>query len=354
MDRFLRWYLLITGTPAILVLLFPKLAVIGFLFFIIPGLAMLAAPDAFFMGLIFASVWFPLRRVTAEVWAALTALLVLAIVLFGAPLLSMWLTRNDRPRAISSVFAKAPIQIRGDVRIDAINPNLDKDRTRRANTLHRSAVTEKAESYACENLCAALLFEPGVRSVTVNASGDLRFEQLKGGVGPLLPAAKTYRLLRRGQCQNGGYDLRYIGYPGRTLADIRALAAERKQLLTTKLCVNAEQPLRRYDFLLRFGWWREDGNRSPWSLLPIVDGGIYAEARDGHGNVLLRRFSERLEYLSGPLRITPGDLMTEHVRFRWARENYWRGEPYFPGVYKRFSEGLAMRRTANPATLPVL
>lgn len=315
MATFLKWYLLITGALALIAVTMPSLVVIG-LFLIVPGLILGLAPTAFVWGCIYAAIYWLLRIVVGERVATLVAIPVLAAAIWAIPQPSISLARVTVAKYDLTDMAPAqPIRPVGDIRIDSASVGTDNGNYERG----------EIRRYSCDNRCLALLFEPGVRSVTVNGVEKLSFEQVRDGVGPLLPAAQTYRLLPKGKCDDGGHnpdiESRH-GQFGKTLEDNRAMSADWKLRLIAEVCLQGDPPIAHHDLLLRMGRWSSDLDRNShntsWSLIPNGADADFAEARTGTGKLLMRVFNLRTYALSMPLFVN-GTGGLENFRFGWGR-----------------------------------
>ena len=353
MKTFLLRYLLVTGLTALLVLLVPQAVTVGLILFILPGLALMWTPTAFLWGFIFACAWFPLRRVCSERVASMLALASLGIALWGIPVLTARLVLPQLTRhSFATVTKSRPIHPAGDIRMDDLAPASSPQASRDWPILYPPA----SEPLPCGELCVSLLFEPGVRSVTINSNDGLSFEQLVKGLSPLRPRAGTYRLLKHGQCKRPYQLDPRILYDAfsRTLSDKRTMTTGWEQRLVKDLCIDVEPALDRFDLLLRTARWSENAVTTPpsnsWFLTPRILGDFYGEVRDGKGQVLARRSTTAVSALSMPLRITAGDIFNEPLRFRWARQTAWEGARQYDDFWGRIIDNLAVRRMAQPVS----
>lgn len=349
MTTFLRRYLLTSGLLAMVALFIPYSISVGLLLFIFPGVVLIFAPTAFLWGLIFALIWLAIRRFVSADIASVVALIGLAIIVWGIPPLTMWLISSDLAHhRFSAVTANAPIRPEGDVRIDMTarfwkKPDPDVAKPQEA--------PWALAPFSCDSRCVGLLFEPGVRSVTINASDGLNLEQMERGLGGLLPSARTYRLLKRGQCKGGGYQLHprilFSGF-ARTFAENRAIDAEWRERLAHEFCIDSQPAIQRHDLLLRSAMWRERTDAafkiSHWALMPAIMGGGYAEVRDGSGKILVRRGTTLVSALDAPWWVSLND---EDARFEWPRRTIWVGERQHPYVDGLVDNALIVRRTVR-------
>lgn len=348
MKTFLRSYLLASSLLTLIALFVPGAIVVGLLLFIFPGLLLIVAPTAFLWGLIFALVWLALQKFLSADIASALAVIALATVVWGTAPLTMWLFSSELAHhRFSAVAANAPIRPAGDVRIDMTGRfwrKPDPDAAKSQDAPYGFA------PFSCDGRCVSLLFEPSVRSVTVNASDGLSLEQLERGVGGLSPSARTYRLLQRGQCKGGGYQLHPRMLFSRfapTFEENRAIDAEWRERLTHELCIDSQPTVHRHDLLLRSAEWRErpdDFKISPWALMPAIMGGGFAEVRDGHGKILVRRGTTLVSALASPWWVSLND---EEARFEWPRRTIQVGERGYPGVDGFVDDALVVRRTVR-------
>lgn len=315
MSNFLRIYLAVTGIGAGLAILFPGLVVVGFYLLIVPGLILSLMPAAFLWGLTFAVIWTPLQHFIGP-WLASVIALPSTFAIFwilatpGHQQSVARLAGIVRP----DVSPGEPIVLRGHVRVDMMWTKL-----RRLDGSGPARSQGKVQGKVCNDLCAALLFTPGVESVTLN--GFERTDKPYGyvfGDEPLQPSARTFRLVPRAEC---GPDPET---PDFSEAD-KSIAAEWLIDLSTNRCLVSEPAIARHDLHLTIGeYWvhGEHGRERPWSLdaWPVrVD---RLELRDAGGRPLLHRMVAETKALARPLMPWGagrggGDLST--FRFGWAR-----------------------------------
>lgn len=346
MPKLLKTYLIVTGALAFIALAFPALVVIG-MFLIIPGLILGLAPTAFLWGCIYAAAFWLARSLLRASWAVPAAFALTALVLWMIPQPSVLMAKVMLARYhLANVTPNAQIRPQGDIRIDAQFARWD------------NANREKLgfRSYSCDNRCLALLFEPGVRSVTVTRTAAPTFEDIRDGRSRLDGAARTYRLLPKGQCGNRGLEpdlVGRVGQFGQTLEDNRAMAAEWGLKLTTDVCLIGEAPTDHYDILIRTGVWQSDKPnapaRSPWTWPMGEARANYGEIRGSGGIVLFRRFNLAVHALSAPLFIgTRGGI--ENFRFGWETQNFpSKVSTNWEEPVKDADAALAVRRTLDPA-----
>lgn len=318
MTKFLKLYLLITGILALLALAIPSLVFIGFFLLFIPGLILSLAPTAFMWGLLFAIIWWLLRSILGSSIAAFAAIPIAVTILWAIPQPSIKAANLALKRhALSNITPDRQITLYGDVRIetqftrwDNANPNKLGFRT-----------------YSCDNRCLALLFEPGVRSVTITKISGLSFADLRDGVSQTDRYSRTYRLVSKSKCRNTALtpDLEErIGQFGETIEDNRAIALEWGERLTSEYCLVGDKPLEKFDFLLRTGNW-ESGDiskarRSSWSI-PVGDASSYfSEIRTGDQKILFRLFNLQTWSLSVPFMIG-WNGGSQNFSFGWFKQS---------------------------------
>jgi len=347
LPKLLKTYLIVTGALSFVALAFPALVVIG-MFLIIPGLILGLAPTAFLWGCIYAVAYWIARSLLRPALAVPVALLLGALALWLIPQPSVLLAKAMLARyELANVRPGAPIRPQGDIRIDTQFAHVD------------NASWDKLGfwSYSCDNRCLALLFEPGVRSVTMTSTVTPTFEDIRDGDNRLGDKARTYRLLPKTQCGDHALEpdiAGLIGQFGRSLDDNRAIAAEWGLKLTTDVCLVGEAPIGHYDMLIRTGAWRSDKQdapaRSSWGW-PTGDASAnFGEIRGNRGKVLFRRFNLAVRALSVPLFIdAQGGI--ENFRFGWGTRNLPpRISTNWEDPIKDVDAALSVQRTLDPAT----
>jgi hypothetical protein len=319
MQKLLIGYLVLTGFLAAIALAVPSLVVFGFFLLILPGIILSLAPTAFLWGCMFAIFWWPGRMILGDILAAIIAIGITAALLYSIPSSSRTAARALLAASVlPDVVPSRPIAPRGDIRIDLNWPRWDN---------RNPPVAGPVRAYACDNLCMALLFTPGVTSVTVNASSDFTPEQHRGGPGPLRPGAQTYRLVPKAQCGARAIqpDLEgNVGLFGKNLEENRALDTEWKLRLSTEFCLTSSPPIERFALLLREGryaWPEKPATpRRRWSLAPGPAQIDYAEIRDGAGKVLARQLVGKVSMLARPFAIA-GTGGIANFAFGWAKQD---------------------------------
>ena len=314
MRALLTTYLIVTGVAAFIALAIPGLVVIG-MFLIIPGLILGFAPTAFLWGCIFAIAWWGAQAVLGDTVQAIVAAGVLAAaVLVLIPMPSRAAGQLAQRMAVrADVTSSAPIAMKGDIRIDRPRPRWDN-----LNTRDRAGL----RGFSCDNLCVALLFTPGVKSVTINNSYRLSDSEKRAGTGGFDPEARTFRLVPKSECQGPGLLPDLVGANGLFRDGIergRALNAEWNLRLATDVCLVGSAPIAHHDLLIREGNIGGNGpRRSDWGFGftgPAVE---FVEIRDSAGTVLLRRWKCSVSVLSRVLFVNMmGGI--ENFRFGWGR-----------------------------------
>jgi len=311
--KFLTIYLIVTGIAAATALAMPSLVVLGFFLLVIPGLLLSLAPTAFLWGCVFTASWLAARVFLGD--TLFTALAAGAMTLFALTAVTQPnRTVGDaafRASLMPDIVPTGPIEMKGDVRLDLPRPRWDNINSRGEGGVR---------GFACDNLCMALLFTPGVTSVTINNSSRLRAEDHRNGTGGFDAEARTYRLVPKSQCPDGGLLADLVGmnglFPGK-LEEGKALVAEWNLKLADEVCLTRSGPISRHDILIRQGAYGGRLRQSSWGLLPRGPYVEYIEIRDGAGQPLLRRFKSSVMILSRLLFIaSTGGI--ENFRFGWG------------------------------------
>lgn len=310
--KVLTIYLLVTGTGAAVALAMPSLVVLGFFLLILPGLVLSLAPTAFLWGCIFTAGWLAARILSSD-----TLLTVLAAgTLTAAALTVVTIPNRTAGEAaygaslLPDITPSQPLAMKGDIRLDLPGPRWDN-----INSRGKSG----QRGFSCDNLCLALLFTPEVTSVTINNSRRLSAQDHRTGTGGFDPEARTYRLVPKSQCSDGGLlpDLTGTsGLFGSKLEEGKALNAEWNLKLANEVCLTRSAPIDRHDILVRRGLY--GGSRARrWSLAPREPSIEYVEIRNAEGGVRLRRFKSSVRVLDRVLHIV-GEGGIEDFRFGWG------------------------------------
>ncbi len=307
-------FLTTTGFLALIALSFPTLVIIGLLL-ILPGLILALAPTAFMWGCFYALAYLLLRIVLPLRFAAIAAIPIALGGLWAIPQLFQPATKATLARYhLTDVTPKTLVRLKGDIRIDTPLTQVD--------TVNRSNPGQIF--HACDTRCIALLFEPGVRSVTMLHSADPSFTDIRDGKEQLDDAARTFRLRPKAQCANEGLDPNLKGQSahfGRNMADNKAMADEWNDKFMSDYCLIGESPINHYDILLRIASWRPErssaSSRPPLASREDEADAAFNEIRGSGGIILFRRFRVRARTLSAPLFITATGSM-ESFHFEWA------------------------------------
>jgi hypothetical protein len=224
-----------------------------------------------------------------------------------------------RETLVPDVDPPGRIAMTGDVRIDVPLPRWD-------NVNKRGKGQQRG--FACDNLCLALLFTPGVKSVTINRSAHAIETDARKGGREFDPEARTYWLTPRGECVDGGLRTDLDGRSGLfrgTVEEGKALAASWRWKLANAVCLQRSAAIGRHDILIRHRRDQAAARRKTlWSLEPRVTQWEDIEAQDASGGVLLRRLKFSVFAPSGLLAIafTGGP---ESMRAGWSGETLTNG-----------------------------
>ncbi|MCW6532562.1 hypothetical protein NED98_20130 [Sphingomonas sp. MMSM20] len=316
MRILLTVYLIATGGLAFIAMAFPIVVLIG-MFLIIPGLILIFAPTAFLWGCIYAAAFSVMQLMLRPKWAGLAAVLLTALALWQIPQPSTLRANEALLRyQLADVTPRAPIQPYGDIRVDTRSPDWDDSNPEK--TVERA--------YACDNRCLALLFEPGVRSVTVTRADAPSFDDIRDGRTRIDQSARTYRLLPQARCGDRALNPTLSSRTGvfdGSPEDKQATAAEWRRRLTSDVCLVRDAPIDRFDLLIRSGEWRLDKigvpSRSPWARPAPEPRAGYSEIRGSGGKILFRRFRLAVRALSVPFSIGPVSPL-DSLRFGWSTQ----------------------------------
>jgi hypothetical protein len=327
MKSFLVSYLWVTGAGALAVIAAPWLVVYGLMAFIVPGILLAALPTAFLYGAIFWLVWYPIHGIMGDWPAAAVAALATAVVVYAIPIPGNWVTeaRYKAELADDRLPAK-PIRLVGHIRLNDVTRRYRKevDRIYAADIspLKRPEFLDEK----CTELCAALLFQPGVESVTINSDQT-------GKIEGLAPRAVTYVLAKRNgnSCEslkinkfNGPFF--YFNRDNSILHD--QLKYYWKERLKNDLCLMRIPTRHTYDWnivtstlvspLPKEDTWREV------SFLPRSVEVNRLEVFDRRGIVALRHSGVRALRMFQPILYLPQDFPS--ISFRW-KTSFIESEP---------------------------
>ncbi len=190
MARILGIYLLVTGGLTLVVLAFPQIIILGLLLLVLPGVLLASAPTAFAYGATFSLIWVPASRglgARGALFLALAGTVAIALT-FSYQLDRHQIDALAKARAGDSL-PTAPIRLAGTVRIE-----------RDGSRALLPAQGGEAHAYACDDLCAAALFTPGVETVVLADAAD------RGRTMDDLPEGQdhtaVYRLLPGTSCSH--------------------------------------------------------------------------------------------------------------------------------------------------------
>ncbi|MEO8375408.1 MAG: hypothetical protein ABI471_09290 [Sphingomonas bacterium] len=311
MAHMLKLYLITTGIGAFIAVTFPAIVVIG-LFLIVPGLILSLMPTAFLYGCVFAALWFPLQSWLGPWAATLLALPATIGLLYLVAIPSHLASRAKLAEAIlPDVTPGEKLGIAGHMRLDM--PAFTTEPFDPANP-------KAPRPVRCNALCAAMLFTPGVESVTLNPNRNRTSSQGAAiGDAPLDPSARTFRRVPRAQCAE---TLRPTDAAGLGLDHdgVRALETEWNLRLSSSDCIIAVPTLGLHDLVVAQGNYSLFGDRvggKEWSLGARAVRVERFEIRSADGTVRMRSLIATTEALTRPLLITPGGSL-ENFSFGWS------------------------------------
>jgi len=317
MKWFVSAYLLLLGAGATFVVLFPGVVMIGIYLLVLPGLLLMALPPLFQWTAPPLLAWLVLHGRLGHLGAIVLGVVFMALA-YGLPAMpARWAAQAHYADLTRPDVVPDRLVPEGDVRLDLPRPVWDQ---------RPEARVGNVRPYACDAACVALLFQPGVTSVTVNKSTAVPLE-----AGELRPpvldrSATTYRLLpaevadpaavaepawaHRAQV-TGRYDQ---AYRERLAVDVRIVRAPRVERFDQRF-VEAD-----------FDEGAAPGKRfapvGRWSLARSAAYIRTVEATDGQGQVLarVRRVSVRAPL--APLVVGYGVLPHEQPHFGWFRQSW--------------------------------
>lgn len=301
MPKFLKTYLIVTGIGAFIVLNNPSIVVLGAFFLVLPGLLLDFIPTAFLWGLIYAVCWYPVRtfyagRAASALTVAMTVAVLCAVPLPSILAAHLQLALHELP----NVPASAPISLHGDVRM------------------------ERRYAKNCDGLCLAILFEPGVSSVTINQPQARNFAEVRDGTSAIDGYARTYRLVPKARCPAGSGSKVDPGMISGIASDrdqARMQALQWASALSSRYCLVQGAPIGTYDFLLRSGDFNAGADRKaagPWTYPLGALSGSFAEIRTRAGRILYRRYYPGARAMAIPFSIIGGGAMTS-FHFGWGK-----------------------------------
>jgi hypothetical protein len=340
--KFLLSYLLVTGILAGVAMAVPSLVVIGFILLIVPGLVLSLSPTAFLWGLIFTVAWLAARLVVGEnlvtvlFAGAVTAALVVGATQAGRTAGQAALDAATLP----DVTPGGRIELKGDIRLDRPSPERDKD-----------TPGGQPGRFACDATCVAMLFTPGVTSVTINDSSMVSAADRHSPRGGLSGQAATYRLVPKARCPDGGVQPRGISVNSTSMRgaeERRAVMVEWNLKLANEVCLVRSEPLGNHDMLIRGSTGAFAAVEDRWSFEPSAPAIQHFEIWSGD-RLLLRRFSAEVSALSRVLWIAMTGQPT-NLRFGWGRSRLGNKARYTHFDHARLlDEHTNIRTKADPA-----
>lgn len=257
---------LVSGLATLTILLMPSIVLMGYIFFIVPGLILEVMPVCFACC---TAYWFArngfvltIALMNRECSDRVAKYAAIFIVVIAAILIPSFFRVEANARLAQSmlpeILPNTPVAVSGDIRIEGSN-------------------WDETHARAGE-----LLQIEGVKSVTVARSPDQGFQDLEAltqGMPSPSSSGKTFRLNPSSNCR------RFTN--GMTDSD-------------EKVCLVEIAPITRYDFLLREGSWREANKQmEDWTIRwPVeID---YAEVRSNKA-VLARKWMANVATLKIPI-----------------------------------------------------
>jgi hypothetical protein len=337
---FLICYLATTGVAAIFTLAAPGL-VYG-LAYVGVGVILALTPTAFMWGCIFALGYGSARIVVRPLFATAVAVAVTAITLWAIPQPSIRAANAALARFhLDDVTPVELIRLEGDIRIDMTAPASGQP----------SRDWPGLPMYGCDNRCIAILFEPGVRSVTITRAQALTFEHIRSEMSQPDNSSRTYRLVPKAQCGAEAIDFdarRNNSQFGDTIEERRAVATEWSMKFATEYCLTGSAPIKQYDIVLRTSYWqsRQPGPPYGFDMSPdlITAKAHVTDIRNGKGEVLFRRFIQAVDALSAPLTILP---QGESFIFGWSRRFHPDDSSDWEKLDKALDAAIVVKRSAD-------
>jgi hypothetical protein len=237
MNKFLVYSLIITGVGALIAMGKPELIIFGLFLLVIPGLIMLIMPTVFIYLLVFSVTWaFARPFASAGIATVLTSVIVLTFFTAIPMLANMSIRANIAADRGEEVDAPTTISLRNVVRIESYEATfLNFDDPEAIAAREQSPDGRAAPLLACNSLCAAVLFTPGVDAVVMASLPKLP----RGGTR----AAQAFHIDRTPGC-TPLVDIypHWSGFPAPQNAE--ALQREwRKSVSSGDCIVRSEEPL---------------------------------------------------------------------------------------------------------------
>jgi hypothetical protein len=324
MEAWLIRYLVVTGIGAAIVMAAPGLVTLGFFLLILPGLILSLLPTAFLWGAVFALFWWPLKRLIGD-WPAVPLALAAAFaVLWFIPTA----TNAIIDRAVAAdregeVERSEPIALSGLVRVETNKWSAvpaDSAEGKAWNEAIRSAqlagrpIDWGARLLACDSLCAATLFAPGVDAVIL---APMEYGRETGMIPHPKHQPVLFRIDRSGQCRSpvdvtnsaGGLDEWHEG---------DALRAEWRARISAGECIVREAPAGDPDFTLTLikGYHAAETKKPDWAFADRPRWITRLAVADRNSTLLQKTMVETTRF-SRPLTIGFGGAI-ESARFSWA------------------------------------
>lgn len=297
MAHLLKLYLLVTGIGTLIAIAVPDMATEGLLLFFTSVIAM-PMPTAFLYGCVFAALWYPLQFWLGPQRATMFALPAAIGLLYVAAIPSH---RASRARLAEPMLAditpRRPLVIAGHVRLDV--PSFATEQSDPSNPIAPLRA-------GCDGLCAAMLFTPGVESVTVNPN-EKRIVTRGAAIGdtPLDSMARTFRRVPVAQC---GKTVRPAGGGLKTGHDeVDPLRSSWNLRLSTSDCIITDPPREQYDLVVTLGMYGLFGDSyysNGWSLGARAVDIARFQIRRADGTVLLRASIASTQELTRPLQVS--------------------------------------------------
>lgn len=336
MKSFVVSYLLITGIGTLIVGTFPWIIALGYLLLIIPGLILSLLPTAFLYGVAFSIVWWPLRSLVGDWPAAALAVVGAAGILWAIPTgVNMIIDARIAADRSGDKEVASPIAIKGIVRVERTNWNYESyesragkawiTRAQQNNLAGRGETDWTTRPLACDAVCAAVLFTPGVEAVIVAPiSQDAK---LADHEPPARPA--QFRIVRSPGCVS---DVE-IGAPQNSgLGSWNGGDALLAEWQASGACITREAP-GQPDFTIRATeHFHSSKNGSDWTLLDHYRRVTRVAISDRSGVVMQRTMVETVR-LDVPLSVG-GTGGIDNFRLHWSRQTLADGRQ--SGFFKPF------------------
>ena len=325
-DKVLTWWLIAWGVLGFTAVSAPGLVVVG-IFFILPGLILLAAPTIFGYSAAFAVVRYVFRLRGSAVMEGTAVGIALLLGWAAAQPWHLSEIQEFHRANLPDVLPASPVQLAGDIRLDLPwrdYPKTDPDK--------------------CDALCAAVLDTAGVRSVTIayheRSDREVATRQNKVRHQPV-----SFRLLPRNNDRSRGASL---SKPEDILDQLPVMPSKVGSIDYQVRENQAREAKHQRDRqLVAIGWGlrlaapqkliRESNGVRPDMVVRITDerpnGRIglrvsRVEVLDRGGKALMRRSFVASSPLAAPLRYTCSGGLDSSFRVHLSRENLSSGPEY--------------------------